>query len=66
MALIMSVCNVSFVPLHMLLFDVFGEMCGENSCNVFLLLYGTLGSYLRDALQEGSAHAVACLRVSRA
>jgi hypothetical protein len=29
-------------------------------------LHGTLGSYLRDALQEGSADPVACLPVSRA
>jgi hypothetical protein len=27
---------------------------------------GTLGSYLRDALQEGSADAAACLPVPRA
>jgi CBS domain-containing protein len=27
-------------------------------------LHGTLGPYLRDALQEGSAHGVACLPVS--
>jgi hypothetical protein len=29
-------------------------------------LHGTLSSYLRDALQEGSADAVACLPVPRA
>jgi hypothetical protein len=29
-------------------------------------LHGTLGSYLRDALQEGNADAVACLHVPRA
>jgi hypothetical protein len=29
-------------------------------------LHGTLGSYLRDAFQEGSAHVVACLPVPRA
>jgi hypothetical protein len=29
-------------------------------------LHGTLGSYLRDALQEGSVDALACLRVPRA
>jgi hypothetical protein len=28
--------------------------------------HGTLGSYLRDAFQEGSADAVACLPVPRA
>jgi hypothetical protein len=30
------------------------------------VLHGTLGSYLRDALNEGSVDVVACLRVSRA
>jgi hypothetical protein len=30
---------------------------------LFAALHGTLGSYLRDALQEGSADAVACLPV---
>jgi hypothetical protein len=29
-------------------------------------LHGTLGSYLRDAFQEGSADAVACLPAPRA
>jgi hypothetical protein len=38
---------------------------------IFLLhrlnaLHGTLGSYLRDALQEGSVDAMACFRVPRA
>jgi hypothetical protein len=28
--------------------------------------YGTLGSYLRDAFQEGSGYVVACLHVPRA
>jgi hypothetical protein len=35
----MSVCNISFVALLMFLFGVFWGMCGENSCNVFLLLF---------------------------
>jgi hypothetical protein len=29
-------------------------------------LHGTLGSYLRDALQEGIAHAASCLPIPRA
>jgi hypothetical protein len=33
---------------------------------LFATLHGTLGSYLRDAFQEGSADAVACPLVSRA
>jgi hypothetical protein len=36
---IMSVCSISFVELLMFLFGVFGGMCGENSCNVFLQLF---------------------------
>jgi hypothetical protein len=32
----MSACNILFVDLIMFPFDVFGGMCGENSCNVFL------------------------------
>jgi hypothetical protein len=47
-------------------FGVLWGMCDANSCNVFLLLNGALGSYLRDALQEGSADALVCLPVSRA
>jgi hypothetical protein len=52
------VCRTTCVPFQRFLGDG-----GENSCNVF---YGTLGSYLRDALQEGSANVVACLLVPRA
>jgi hypothetical protein len=33
---------------------------------IYAALHGTLGSYLRDALQEGSAETVACLPVPRA
>jgi hypothetical protein len=33
---------------------------------LFAALHGTLGSHLRDALQEGSADAVACLPIPRA
>jgi hypothetical protein len=35
---VMSVCNMSFVELLIFLFGVFGGMCGDNSCYVFLLL----------------------------
>jgi hypothetical protein len=49
-----------FVELLTFLVGVFGGIFGENSCKVFLL-HGTLGSYLRDTLQEGSADTVACL-----
>jgi hypothetical protein len=35
----MSVCNTSFVELLKFLFGVFGGIYGENSCNVFLLLF---------------------------
>jgi hypothetical protein len=40
---------------YMFPFDVFWGMCGENACNVLFFfcssLHGTMGSYLRDALQ---------------
>jgi hypothetical protein len=36
---VMSACTISFVDLLMLLFDDFGGSCGENSCNVFLLVF---------------------------
>jgi hypothetical protein len=35
---IMPVCEISFVELRMFLFGVFWGMCGESSCNVFLLI----------------------------
>jgi hypothetical protein len=38
----MSACNILFLDLLMFPFDVFGGICGENSCNVFLLLFITL------------------------
>jgi hypothetical protein len=63
-------------------FEGVGGICGDNSCNFFLLLFmvlwvpvhahvvllviNILGYNCRDALQEGSADAVACLRVPRA
>jgi hypothetical protein len=36
------ICNISFVLLIMFLFGIFGGMCGENSCNAFLLLFMVL------------------------
>jgi hypothetical protein len=40
----MPACNISFVELLLFIFDVFGGMFvnGENSCNVFLLLFTAL------------------------
>jgi hypothetical protein len=32
-----SVCNISCVDLLRFLFDIFWGLCGENSCNVFLI-----------------------------
>jgi hypothetical protein len=40
---VMSVCISLFVELLIFLFGVFWGMCGENSCNVFLLLFMVLG-----------------------
>jgi hypothetical protein len=40
----MPACNISFVKLPLFIFDVFGGMFvnGENSCNVFQLLFMAL------------------------
>jgi NAD-specific glutamate dehydrogenase len=54
--------RATFVPFQRFLGDVRCEFMQHLSA----ALHGTLGSYLRDALQEGSANAVACLRVPRA
>jgi hypothetical protein len=48
-------------------FDGFwGNVRREFMPRLFAALHGTLGSYLRDALQAGSVVAVACLFVPRA
>jgi hypothetical protein len=67
---IMSACNISFVerssyyvPFRRFLGNVRREFMHRLSVG---LHHGTLGSCLRDALQEGSADAVACLPVRRA
>jgi hypothetical protein len=52
----------TYVPFRRLLGDVRREFMQRLSA----ALHGTLGSYLRDAFQEGSADAVACLPVPRA
>jgi hypothetical protein len=38
----LSVCSILFVELLMFLFGVFWGMCGESSCNVFLMLFTVL------------------------
>jgi hypothetical protein len=43
-----------------------GGLRREFMQHIFVVLHGTLGSYLRDALHEGSVDAVACLLVPRA
>jgi hypothetical protein len=60
----MSVCNISFVDLIMLFSAFLGDVWREFMQRLFVALHGTLGSYLRDGLQEGSADIVACLPVS--
>jgi hypothetical protein len=42
-----------------------GDVRREFMQRLFAALHGTLGSYLRDAFQEGSVDAVACLLVPR-
>jgi NAD-specific glutamate dehydrogenase len=43
-----------------------GDVRREFMQRLYVALHGTMGSYLRDALHEGSADAVACLPVPRA
>jgi hypothetical protein len=43
-----------------------GDVRREFMQCVSAFLHGTLGSYLRDASQEGTADVVACLSVTRA
>jgi hypothetical protein len=52
----------AYVPFRRFLGDVRREFMQRLSAAP----HGTLGSYLRDAFQKGSADAVACLPVSRA
>jgi hypothetical protein len=52
----------TFVPFRRILGDVRREFMQRLSA----FLHGTLGSYLRDTVQEGSADVVACLHVPRA
>jgi NAD-specific glutamate dehydrogenase len=51
-----------YVPFRRFLGDVRREFMQR----LYAALHGTMGSYLRDAFQEGSAEAVACLPVPRA
>jgi ABC-type proline/glycine betaine transport system permease subunit len=63
----MSACNISFVELLMSLFGVLGGgLWREFMQRLSAALRGTLGSYLRDAFQEGSADAVVYRHVTRA
>jgi hypothetical protein len=43
-----------------------GDVRREFMQPLSVAFHGTLGSYLRVAFQEGSADALACLRVPRA
>jgi hypothetical protein len=51
--------RTTYVPFRRFWGDVWREFMQRLSA----ALHGTLGSYLRDALHEGSADAVACLHV---
>jgi hypothetical protein len=64
---VLSACNISFIDLLMFPFDAFwGGVRQELMQRLHAALHGTLGSYFRNALYEGSTDAVACLPVSRA
>jgi hypothetical protein len=43
-----------------------GNVRREFMQRLYVALHGTLGSYLRDTMQEGSANVVACVHVPRA
>jgi hypothetical protein len=59
---IMSVYSTSFFELLLFLFGVFwGDGRREFMQRLSAPLHGALGSYLRNALQEDIADAVACL-----
>jgi hypothetical protein len=65
----MSACNISFVDIFLLPFDIFwgyAAFLAELVQRLSAALHGTLGSYLRDDLHEGSAEDVACLPLPRA
>jgi 23S rRNA A1618 N6-methylase RlmF len=63
----MSACIISFVGLIMFPFDfVGGDVRREFLQRLSSTLYGTLGSYLHDALQEGNADVMAYLDIPRA
>jgi hypothetical protein len=51
----------TYVPFRRFLGDVRREFMQR----LYVALHGTLGSYLRDAFQEGNANVVACLPVPR-
>jgi hypothetical protein len=59
-------CNISFVDLLFLSTFFGGDVRREFTQRLSLALNGTLGSYLRDALQEGSAYDVTRLHVPQA
>jgi hypothetical protein len=59
--------SISFVDLLLFPVDVFwGDVRRECMQRLSTALHGTLGSYIRESLQEGSADAVVCLRFPRA
>jgi hypothetical protein len=50
---------------HCIVRRLLGDVPREFMKHLSAALHGTLGSYLRDAFQEGSADALACLPVPR-
>jgi hypothetical protein len=63
----MFACIISFVDILLFPFNVFGgDVRREFMHRLFAAPLGTLGTYLREALQEGNVDVVACLHVPRA
>jgi hypothetical protein len=60
---VMFVCNMSSVKVLLFLSEFVGEYAVRVHATSFCCF---MGSYLRDAMHEGSADVVACLHVPRA
>jgi hypothetical protein len=60
---LMSVCNISILGLLLFLSAFLGDLRREFMQCLSIVLHGTLGSHLRDALQEGNGTDVACFPI---
>jgi hypothetical protein len=63
---VMSLCNIARRSTHVPFRRVWGDVRREFMQPLFAALHGTLGSQLRDALEEGTVGVVAYLILPRA